>query len=187
LFIAGGAWLYLRGRNPASQNASPDEAVCGTTSWRTKITFDNSRPELVSTSLQSDRTRDEVGCVDIVFACRSNGPYFEVRLDASRPQIDGAVPIFVSAADEWNASLLGSISDDGRSTRISNKNTIEVLAAVLIDRYSFDIRLGLANGRNAVAQFHSLDLSTAIRPVLLACQMRSFQSSRQTEDAADHD
>jgi hypothetical protein len=38
-----------------------------------------------------------------------------------------------------------------------------------------------------VVRFVSFDLSTAIRPVLLACKMRSFRSVRETGGEADYD
>jgi DnaJ domain len=170
--IGAGALIYFRGLNQPAQTLSRTERTCGTSGWRTSVTFDNSRPELVSTTL---RSRDHIGsqdegkCIDVVFACRSDGPYFEVRVDPSGPQINGMRLILVgSTSDELNASLSVSMSDDGRSIRVSDKIAVEVLVSVLMDRDSFAIRLSFIDGGNAVVRIVSFDLSTAIRPVLLA-------------------
>jgi hypothetical protein len=174
-----------------SDESARTESACVTSSWRTRITFDNSRPELVSTTLRSRNhisSHDDSGCVDVAFACRQDGPYFEVRVEPAGPQIDEKGPIvFEGFGDELSASASGSRSDDGRSIRISDKVAVEVLASLLMGRDSFVVRLSLSNGGNGIAQFDSVDLQSAIRPVVLACRMRFFRSVREDVDSRDVD
>src|SRR6266404_9296958 len=142
---AGGALLDCSG----SDQSPPGQGACVTSGWRTLVTFDNSRPELVSTTLRSRNrisSHDENGCVDIAFACRSDGPYFEVRVEPAGPQFNEKGSIVVEGfGDELTASVSGSRSDDGRSIRASDKIAVEVLGSLLMDHDSFAVRLGLSD------------------------------------------
>jgi hypothetical protein len=189
--VAGGALFYFRGSDQLARSLSRTETACATSSWQTRVTLDNSRPELVSTTLRSRNhisSHEEKGCVDMAFACRAAGPYFEVRVEPGGPQINekGAI-ILEGFGDELNASVSGSRSDDGKSIRISDKVAVEVLATLLMDRDSFAVRLNLSNGVDGVAHFESVDLPSAIRPVVLACRMRFFRSVREDVDPRDFD
>jgi hypothetical protein len=185
LAIGGGALIYFR---PANQSAQG--LACGTSGWRTDITLDHSRPELVSTTLRSQNAigpQTEPRCVDISFACLKDGPYFELRLGSSGARIKEIGSLLVKLAnDDVNVRVSGLISDDGNAIRVSEKIAVEVLASVL-NESSFAIPLTLADGENAVAQFYSFDLFPAIRPVLLTCKMRFFRSVREGADDADYD
>jgi curved DNA-binding protein CbpA len=173
IVLTGAIWLSFRGLGESARTVSRSEAECVTGTWRTRITFDDVRPELVSTTLRSRNrisSRDKNGCVDIAFACRSDGPYFEVRVEPQGPQIGKKGSIVVEGfGDELNASVSGWRSNDGRSITISDKAIVEVLGSLLIDRGSFAVRLGLLDGGDAVAHFDSANLHSAIRPVMLAC------------------
>jgi hypothetical protein len=171
IVVTGAIWLSFLGES--ARTVSRNQAECVTGTWRTRITFDDSRPELVSTTLRSRNrisSRGKNGCVDIAFACRSDGPYFEVRVEPQGPQIGKKGLIVVEGlGDELNASVSGWRSNDGRSITISDKAVVEVLGSLLIDRGSFAVRLGLLEGGDAVAHFDSANLHSAIRPVMLAC------------------
>jgi len=173
IVVAGGTWLSFRGPGQSARTVSRSEAECVTGTWRTRITLDDSRPELVSTTLRSRNrisSRDKNGCVDIAFACRSDGPYFEVRVEPQGPQIGKKGLIVVEGfGDELNASVPGWRSNDGRSITISDKAVVEVLGSLLIDRGSFAVRLGLLDGGDAVAHFDSANAPAAIHPIMLAC------------------
>jgi DnaJ domain len=173
IVVTGAIWLSFRGPGESARTVLRSEAECVTGTWRTRITFDDVRPELVSTTLRSRNrisSRGKNGCVDIAFACRSDGPYFEVRVEPQGPQIGKKGLIVVEGlGDELNASVSGWRSNDGRSITISDKAVVEVLGSLLIDRGSFAVRLGLLDGGDAVANFDSANLHSAIRPVMLAC------------------
>jgi hypothetical protein len=174
IVAAGGAWLNFRGPDQAAGTVSRGEAECVTSTWRTRITFDDSRLERASTTLRSRNrisSHDRKGCVDIAFACGSDGLYFEVLVESAGPQIDKKGLIVVEGiGDELNASIFGWRSDDGRSIRVLDKAVVEVLGSLLMDHDSFAVRLALSRGGDAVAHFDSSNLSAAIRPVLLACR-----------------
>ena len=51
IVVAGGTWLSFRGPGQSARTVSRSEAECVTGTWRTRITLDDSRPELVSTTL----------------------------------------------------------------------------------------------------------------------------------------
>jgi hypothetical protein len=189
LAIGGGALIYFRPANQSAQGLAQTE-TCGTSGWRTNITLDHSRPELVSTTLRSQNAigpQTEPRCVDISFACLKEGPYFELRLGSSGARIKEIGSLLVKVANnDVNVRVSGLISDDGNAIRVSEKTVVEVLASVLSES-SFAIPLTLADGENAVAQFYSSDLFPAIRPVLLTCKMRFFRSVREGADDADYD
>ena len=174
IVVTGGTWLSFRGPGQSARTGSRSEAECVTGTWRTRVTFDDSRPELVSTTLRSRNrisSHDKNGCVDIAFACRSDGPYLEVRVEPQGPQIGkkGLIVVEGSGDNELKASVLGWRSNDGRSLTISDKAVVEVLGSLLMDRGSFAVRFGLLDGGDAVAHFDSANLPAAIHPVMLAC------------------
>jgi hypothetical protein len=181
LAVAAGATVYFRGLNRPTQSKIRSDSACGRGGWKTSITLDNTRPELVSSTLRSENDLgppSEPACVDVTFACGPDGPYFEVRIDSMIRRIIGIGPIVVGrTGDDLNLSVSGLPSEDGRAIRVSQRTGVEVLASELMDGYGFTILIRFADGDDAVAEFASLLLFPAIRPILLACKMRYLRSS----------
>jgi hypothetical protein len=185
--ILGGLLSYYRGW-PGQQEVQP-RPTCGSSAWRTSVTLDNTRPDLVSTMLQAQNDvgrASEPTCVDAVFACRSDGPYFEVRVNSPSRSIREMGPIIVDRAGEsLNLSVSGMPSDDGRAIRLNQKAVVEVVASELMDSYGFKIPLRFGDGDSAVAEFASFDLFPAIRPLLLTCKMRFLRSNTEAGEQRD--
>jgi hypothetical protein len=184
LAVAAGVSVHFRGLNESPESKVRTDSACGRNGWKTSVTLDNTRPELVSSSLRSENdvgSRSAPACVDIIFACRPDGPYFEVRVDSMNRRITGMGPIVVSRiGDDLSLKVSGPPSDDGKAIRVSQKAAVEVLASELMDGYGFAIAIRFADGDVAVAQFASFELYSALRPVLLACKMRFLGSVMET-------
>lgn len=185
----GGLLGYFRGVPWPTQTKVQPGLTCETSGWQTSITLDNTRPELVSTTLRAQNNvgpLSEHACVDAVFACLSDGPYFEVRIDSPSRSIREMGPITVDrAGNSLNLSVAGTLSGDGRAIRLNQKTAVEVLASELMDGYGFRIPLRYGDGSSAVAEFAPFDLFPAIRPLLLTCKMRFLRSNPVVGEQGD--
>jgi hypothetical protein len=178
VLITTASAVYLRG--------SPSAAVpaCATADWRTELTVDGSRPELASTTLQS---RNAVGpgglgaCAEVSFACRPDGPYFELRSPTSPMRQIGPIEVR-NLNDELAAKVFGPTSGAQAAVRVTDKEAVELIAYAVANSLAFRIPITFANGEAAVAEFKSYHFSSAVRPVLFACNMRSLQIEPPSDD-----
>jgi hypothetical protein len=170
VLVATASAVFLRG------TPSPAAPACAVADWRTDLTLDRSRPELAVTTL---RSRNAVGpdgqasCAEVSFACRPDGPYFELRLAAPMRQIG---PIEVrNLNDDLAAQVFAPPAEAETAVRVSDKEAVELIAYAIANSLAFRVPITFAQGEAAVAEFKSYHFASAVRPVLFACNMRSLQ------------
>lgn len=182
--LAGGVTVYWsRGHGePVPVFAA---SACPASDWQTRVTLDQSRPELATTTL---RSRNSVGpaaaasCVDVSVACLAEGPYFEVRLASPAIGVREVGPLQIrSLKDELSVQLFRPIDGGETAVRIVDKSSVELIAYALANSLGFRVPITFTNGETAVAEFRSYHFSSAVRPVLFACNMRSLQGERPEE------
>ena len=67
------------------------------------------------------------------------------------------------------------------AVRVAEKEAVELIAYAIANSLAFRIPITFADGEAAVAEFKSYHFSTAVRPVLFACNMRSLQTEPPSE------
>jgi hypothetical protein len=178
--IATASSVYLRG--------SPGAAVpaCAAADWRTELTLDRSRPELASTTLRSRNavgSQGQAACAEVSFACLADGPYFELRVSPPAPAMRQIGPIEVrNLNDDLAAQVFAPPAGAQTAVRLAEKEAVELIAYAFANSLAFRIPITFADGEAAVAEFRSYHFSTAVRPVLFACNMRSLQIEPPSED-----
>src|SRR5262245_20680308 len=140
--------VYLRG--------SPNAAVpaCAAADWRTELTVDRSRPELATTTLQSRNAvgpEGQAGCAEVSFACRPDGPYFELRSPASPMRQIGPIEVR-NLNDDLAAKVFAPTSGAQAAVRITDKEAVELLAYAVANSLAFRVPITFANGEAAVAE-----------------------------------
>jgi len=178
MVIASASSVYLRG--------SPNAAVpaCAAADWRTELTVDRSRPELASTSLQSRNAvgpEGHAGCAEVSFACRPDGPYFELRSASSPMRQIGPIEVR-NLNDDLAAKVFAPTSGAQGAVRIADKEAVELIAYAVANSLAFRIPITFAGGEAGVAEFKSYHFSSAVRPILYACNMRSLQIEPPSDD-----
>ena len=167
---------------------SPSAAVpaCAAADWHTELTLDRSRPELATTTL---RSRNAVGpqgrasCAEVSFACRPDGPYFELRLSSPAPPMRQIGPIEVrNLNDDLAAQVFAPPAGAQTAVRVAEKEAVELIAYAIANSLAFRIPITFPGGERSVAEFKSYHFSTAVRPVLFACNMRSLQVEPPSAD-----
>jgi len=160
-------------------------SACPASDWQTRVTLDQSRPELATTTL---RSRNSIGpaeaasCVDVSVACLQQGPYFEVRLASSAIGVREVGPLQIrSLKDELSAQLFRPTDGSETAVRIVDKSAVELIAYALANSLRFRVPITFATGDTAVAEFRSYHFLSAVRPVLFACNMRSLESEKAEE------
>jgi hypothetical protein len=180
VLVAAASSVYFRG--------SPSAAVpaCVAADWRTELTLDRSRPEFAITTLRSRNAvgpEGQAGCAEVSFACRSEGPYFELRLNASSAPMREIGPIEVrNLNDDLAAQVFGPPDGVQTAVRVTEKEAVELIAYAIANSLAFRIPITFTNGEAAVADFKSYHFASAVRPVLFACNMRSLQVQPPSED-----
>ena len=180
VLLAAASSVYLRGTPSAAVPA------CAAADWRTELTLDRSRPELATTTL---RSRNAVGpegqaaCAEVSFACRPDGPYFELRSNSPALPMRQIGPIEVrNLNDDLAAQVLAPPAGAQTAVRVAEKAAVELIAYAIANSLAFRIPITFADGEAAVAEFKSYHFSAAVRPVLFACNMRSLQIEPPSED-----
>ena len=180
VLVAAASSVYLRGSPSAAAPA------CMAADWRTELTLDRSRPELAITTLRSRNAvgpDGQAGCAEVSFACRSDGPYFELRLNASSLPMREIGPIEVrNLNDDLAAQVFGPPDGVQTAVRVTDKDAVELIAYAIANSLAFRIPITFTNGEAAVADFKSYHFSSAVRPVLFACNMRSLQVQPPSDD-----
>ena len=175
---------------PGASGASDAAArACEAADWQATVALDGSRPE---TAMATLRSRNEVGragsrsCVEARFACSREGPYFEVRLSTPSAALRDVGPLQIrSLQDELSARVFPPNDGSESAVRIADKPAVELIAFALANSLAFRVPMTFANGEAAVADFKSYHFSTAVRPVLFACNMRLLQTDE--EDGGETD
>jgi hypothetical protein len=161
--------------------ASP--AVCRASDWQTDLTVDGSRPELAMTTLRSKNTIGPPGsCVDVRLACLRDGPYFEVRLASPGLRIRDVGPLQMRGLNEDLSARVFQSGGSEASVRIAGKEEVELIAFALANSLGFRVPITLSTGETGIADFRSYHFSTAVRPVLFACNMRMPQNDDSDDD-----
>jgi len=180
VLVATASSVYLRG--------SPSAAVpaCAAADWRTELTLDGSRPELATTTLRSRNAvgaDGRAGCAEVSFACRAEGPYFELRVDAAGLRMRQIGPIAVrNLNDDLAAQVFAPPTGAQTAVRVADKEAVELIAYAIANSLAFRIPITFADGQAGVAEFKSYHFSSAVRPVLFACNMRSLQVEPPAEE-----
>lgn len=184
LLGAGAFYWTMTADEPPSSPLFPSSA-CPASDWQTRVTLDQSRPELATTTL---RSRNVVGpaaaasCVDVSVACLQEGPYFEVRLASPAIGVREIGPLQIrSLKDELSAQLFRPTDGSDTAVRIADKPAVELIAYALANSLAFRVPITFATGETAVAEFRSYHFLSAVRPVLFACNMRSLQGEKPEE------
>jgi hypothetical protein len=179
VLVATASSVYLRG--------SPSAAVaaCAAADWRTELTVDGSRPELAMTTLRSRNAvgpDGQAGCAEVSFACRADGPYFELRVNSPALRMRQIGPIEVrNLNDDLAAQVFAPPAGAQTAVRVAEKEAVELIAYAIANSLAFRIPITFADGEAAVAEFKSYHFSSAVRPVLFACNMRSLQIEPPSE------
>jgi hypothetical protein len=181
VLIATASSVYLRG--------SPSAAVpaCEAADWQTELTLDRSRPELAMTTLRSRNAigpEGQAGCAEVSFACRPDGPYFELRSPALAIRQIGPIEVR-NLNDDLAAQVFAPPTGAQTAVRVADKEAVELIAYAVANSLAFRIPITFANGEAAVAEFKSYHFSSAVRPVLFACNMRSLQIEPPSDDDED--
>ncbi len=109
-------------------------------------------------------------------ACAAADWRTELTLDRSRPERAMIGPIEVrNLNDDLAAQVFAPVDGAQSAVRVADKEAVELIAYAIANSLSFRIPLTFASGEAAVAEFKSYHFSTAVRPVLFACSMRSLQ------------
>ena len=184
LLGAGTFYWTMAPDEPASSPLFPASA-CPASDWQTRVTLDQSRPELATTTL---RSRNLVGpaaaasCVDVSVACLQEGPYFEVRLASPAIGVREVGPLQIrSLKDELSAQLFRPTDGSETAVRIVDKSAVELIAYALANSLAFRVPITFATGDTAVAEFRSYHFLSAVGPVLFACNMRSLHGEKPEE------
>jgi len=160
-------------------------SACPASDWQTRVTLDQSRPELATTTLRSRNSIgpvDAASCVDVSVACLQEGPYFEVRLASSAVGVREVGPLQIrSLKDELSAHLFRPTDGSETAVRIVDKSAVELIAYALANSLGFRVPITFTTGDTAVAEFRSYHFLSAVRPVLFACNMRSLQAEKPEE------
>jgi len=160
-------------------------SACPASDWQTRVTLDQSRPELATTTLRSRNSigpGDAASCVDVSVACLQEGPYFEVRLASSAIGVREVGPLQIrSLKDELSAQLFRPTDGSETAVRIVDKSAVELIAYALANSLGFRVPITFTTGDSAVAEFRSYHFLSAVRPVLFACNMRSLQVEKPEE------
>lgn len=135
------------------------------------------------------RSRNEVGpsgsrsCVEVRLACSPEGPYFEVRLSSPTLAMRQVGPLQIrNLHDELSAQVFQPKEGSESAVRIADKPAVELIAFALANSLAFRVPITFSTGDTAVADFKSYHFSSAVRPVLFACNMRTLQSEDDDED-----
>ncbi len=121
-------------------------------------------------------------CAEVSFACRPDGPYFELRLSSPAPPMRQIGPIEVrNLNDDLAAQVFAPPAGAQTAVRVAEKEAVELIAYAIANSLAFRIPITFADGEAAVAEFKSYHFSTAVRPVLFACNMRSLQTEPPSE------
>jgi hypothetical protein len=180
VLLSAASSVYLRG--------SPSAAVpaCAAADWRTELTLDRSRPELAITTLRSRNAvgpEGRAGCAEVSFACRSDGPYFELRVNSPALPMRQIGPIEVRNLNDDLAAQVFAPPDGAQTVvRVADKEAVELIAYAIANSLAFRVPITFADGEASNAEFKSYHFSTAVRPVLFACNMRSLQVEPPSED-----
>jgi hypothetical protein len=136
------------------------------------------------------RSRNEVGgsdlrsCAEVRLACRQEGPYFEVRLSSPALAMREVGPLQIrNLHDELSARVFQPNAGGEGAVRIVDKPAVELIAFALASSLAFSVPMTFSSGDKATAEFKSYHFSTAVRPVLFACNMRKLQTD--DDDGAD--
>lgn len=188
--LAVAAAVGLVSAPPGSRGAPAAIAkACHASDWKSTVTLDGSQPEMAMAML---RSRNEVGasdmhsCVEVRLACRREGPYFEVRLSSPSLAMREVGPLQIrNLHDELSAQVFQPNAGGDDAVRIADKPAVELIAFALADSLAFSVPITFSTGDQAVAEFKSYHFSTAVRPVLFACNMRRLQSEDDDDDEGD--
>ena len=180
VLVAAASSVYLRG------NPSAAVPACAAADWRTELTLDRSRPERAMTTLRSRNAvgpEGRAGCAEVSFACLPDGPYFELRSHSPALAMRQIGPIEVrNLNDDLAAQVFAPVDGAQSAVRVADKEAVELIAYAIANSLSFRIPITFASGEAAVAEFKSYHFSTAVRPVLFACSMRSLQIEPPSEE-----
>jgi hypothetical protein len=181
--VAAASFVCFRG----TAGAPGAVEACAAADWRTELTLDRSRPELAMTTLRSRNAVGPAGlatCVDVSFACRAEGPYFELRLASPTLQVSEIGPMQIrNLNDELAAQAFAPGNGPQAAIRVADKDAVELIAYAIANSLAFRIPITFSDGATGLAEFKSYHFSTAVRPVLFACNMRSLQLEQPSEDA----
>jgi len=185
LLVGAGTLYWSRAHDePVDRTALPASA-CPASDWQTRVTLDQSRPELATTTLRSRNSigpLDAASCVDVSLACLQEGPYFEVRLASSAVGVREVGPLQIrNLKDELSAQLFRPTDGSETSVRVVDKSAVELIAYALANSLGFRVPITLTTGETAVAEFRSYHFLSAVRPVLFACNMRSLKDEKPEE------
>jgi hypothetical protein len=183
LLVAGGTVYWAKGPDVATSSLAA--SACAPSDWQTRVTLDQSRPELATTTLRSRNLvgpADAASCVDVSVACLQEGPYFEVRVASPGIGVREVGPLEIrSLSDELSAQLFRPTDGSDNAVRVVDKSAVELIAYALANSLGFRVPITFSNGDTAVAEFRSYHFASAVRPVLFACNMRSLQSEKPDE------
>lgn len=180
VLVATASAVFLRG------TPSPAAPACAAADWRTDLTLDRSRPELAVTTLRSRNVvgpEGQAGCAEVSFGCRADGPYFEMRVNSPALPMRQVGPIEVrNLNDDLAAQVFAPHDGAQTAVRVTDKEAVELIAYAIANSLAFRIPITFVDGEAAMAEFRSYHFSTAVRPVLFACNMRSLQVEPPSED-----
>jgi hypothetical protein len=185
VLVGAGTLYWSRAHDePVDRTAFPASA-CPASDWQTRVTLDQSRPELATTTLRSRNSvgpADASSCVDVSVACLQGGPYFEVRLASSAIGVREVGPLQIrNLKDDLSAQLFRPTDGSESAVRIVDKSAVELIAYALANSLGFRVPITFATGDTAVAEFRSYHFLSAVRPVLFACNMRSLEVEKPEE------
>lgn len=189
LAVAAAAGLVSAPPGSRGAAAVAPAANCHASDWQTTVTLDGSRPEMAMATL---RSRNAVGpsdlgsCAEVRLACRREGPYFELRIPSPTLAMREVGPLQIrSLHDELSARAFQPDAGGEGAVRIADKQAVELIAFALANSLAFSVPITFTSGDKAVAEFKSYHFSTAVRPVLFACNMRKLQTDDDDDDQAD--
>ena len=84
--------------------------------------------------------------------------------------------------DDLAAQVFAPPTGAQAAVRVAEKAAVELIAYAIANSLAFRIPITFVDGEAAMAEFRSYHFSTAVRPVLFACNMRSLQVEPPSED-----
>jgi hypothetical protein len=185
VLVGAGTLYWSRAHDEPVDRAAFPASACPASDWQTRVTLDQSRPELATTTLRSRNSigpADASSCVDVSVACLQEGPYFEVRLASSAIGVREVGPLQIrNLKDELSAQLFRPTAGSETAVRVVDKAAVELIAYALANSLGFRVPITFATGDTAVAEFRSYHFLSAVRPVLFACNMRSLEVEKPEE------
>jgi hypothetical protein len=185
VLVGAGTLYWSRAHDEPGDRAAFPASACPASDWQTRVTLDQSRPELATTTLRSRNSigpADAASCVDVSVACLQEGPYFEVRLASSAIGVREVGPLQIrNLKDELSVQLFRPTDGSETAVRIVDKPSVELIAYALANSLGFRVPITFTTGETAVAEFRSYHFLSAVRPVLFACNMRSLQDEKPEE------